>query len=88
VSRPLNSDIATRINELSHLFPVLDQLSDSIDAAIALHSDDWEIEITEEEQTAALKAITGLIVLLDVNLACYPTGATTAILFDENGDPV
>jgi len=88
MSRPLNSDIAARVNDLVDLCPILSELSTGVADAIAAHVDDWEIEITETEQTDLLKAITGFIVLLNVHLNCYPTGLTTAVLFDENGDPV
>ncbi len=88
MARPLARQIADRISDICDTVPELGQLTTAINAGILLHTDDWEVEISEETQTALLKTITGCIVTLNVNLACYPTGETTAILFDENGDPV
>lgn len=88
MSRPLNSDIAARLNVIADLCPVLWEVSSAIAGITAIHTDDWEIEITEEEQTAILKAITGFAVLLNVQVNCFPLGLTTSILFDEDGNPL
>lgn len=88
MSRPLASDIAARIYDVSNQSDLLAELTAAIVEAIDTHVDDWEVEITQEDQSAILKALTGFVVSLGINLAAYPLGYTTAILFDENGDPV
>lgn len=45
-------------------------------------------DLTLEQKTFILKRCTKIVANLDVNLACYPMGYTTAILFDEDGNPV
>lgn len=88
MARPLASEIAERVQFIAAQCPELSWLSASIDAAIASNPDDWEVEITEPEQTALLKAFTGSVVRLNTDLACYPLGYLTEMLFDEDGNPV
>jgi len=45
-------------------------------------------DLTLEQKTFILKRCTKIVANLDINLACYPMGYTTAILFDEDGNPV
>jgi len=44
--------------------------------------------LTDEEKTAMLKDCTKIIANLALDLACYPTGYNTTILFDLDGNPV
>jgi len=44
--------------------------------------------LTLEEKTALLKKCTKIVANLDLNLACYPLGYATTILFDLEGNPV
>ncbi len=88
MSRPLASDIAARIYDVSNQSDLLAELTAAIVEAIDTHLDDWEVEISQEDQSAILKALTGFVVSLNINLSCYPLGLTTAVLFDEDGNPV
>ncbi len=45
-------------------------------------------DLTDEEKLDMLKRCTKMIANLDLNLACYPTGWTTTIVFDRDGNPV
>lgn len=88
MSRPLNSAVADRISQLAHTCPVLWEVASAIDGIISIHTDNWEIEITEAEQLAVLKSVTGCVVMLDCQVNSYPLGATTTILFDIDGNPI
>lgn len=39
-----------------------------------------------EERVEALKRLTGQIAALDLDIACYPTGYATTLLFDRDGN--
>jgi hypothetical protein len=67
---------------------VLWEVSSAIAGITAIHTDDWELELTEEEQTALLKALTGSVVVLNAPIACYPLGYVTTVLFDSDGNPL
>jgi len=41
-----------------------------------------------DSKTLLLKRCTKIVANLDLDLACYPLGYTTAILFDLDGNPV
>lgn len=41
---------------------------------------------TPEERAEMLRRLTGQIAALDLDLACYPTGYTTTLLFDREGN--
>jgi hypothetical protein len=41
-----------------------------------------------EEKTAMLKKCTKIVANLDLDLACWPLGYTTTILFDHDGNPI
>lgn len=64
---------------------------EAIQALIAL-LDPVEIpqydDLTQEEKNELLKKCTIIIANLNLNLACFPTGWTTALLFDLEGNPV
>lgn len=46
------------------------------------------VEMTPEERLDALKKATLFIRRLDVDVACFPTGYTTAFIVDMEGNPV
>lgn len=82
------ASVADKIQALSATLPALSELSTSIAYIIAAHTDDWTVELTPADRNALLKSLTGFVVTLNLNLACYPLGYTTAILFDEDGNPI
>lgn len=45
-------------------------------------------DLTPEEKLEVLKECTKIIANLDLDLACYPTGYTTTICFDLDGNPI
>lgn len=50
------------------------------------NEDYWELELSQDDLNALLKELTCDIVGTGTNLSCYPTGLTTAILFDIDGN--
>lgn len=84
----LNSEIATRLQDACDTCPVLWELSSAIAGITSIHTDDWEIELTEEEETALLKSLTGFVVTLQLAINCYPLGLATTICFDDEGNPL
>jgi hypothetical protein len=50
--------------------------------------DECDLDMSEDDINAILKALTGCVVATRTDLSCYPLGAVTQILFDANGDPV
>jgi len=71
-------------------------LTNEVGALVAAWLEDWkteneeylDLEFSQDDKNAMLKALTGCIVGTHTNLACYPTGLSTAILFDLDGEPV
>jgi hypothetical protein len=45
-------------------------------------------DLTLEEKTDMLKLCTKIVANLDLDLACFPLGYTTTILFDLDGNPI
>lgn len=62
----------------------IEELSD----ALALHNEPTYADLTPEQKTEILKRCTRIVANLDLDLACYPLGYTTTILFDKDGNPV
>lgn len=67
-------DVVTKIEELSD--------------ALAMHNEPTYADLTLEQKTEILKRCTRIVANLDLDLACYPLGYTTTILFDLDGNPV
>lgn len=47
-----------------------------------------EDPLDEDQNNGTLKALTGFVSQLDNNLACYPMGYPTTILFDQDGNQI
>lgn len=62
-------------------------LSDLIELLTGTEQPDYA-NLTLEEKTETLKRVTRIVANLDLDLACYPLGYTTTILFDLEGNPV
>lgn len=45
-------------------------------------------DLTLEEKTEVLKECTKIVANLNLDLACYPLGHTTTLLFDLDGNPI
>jgi len=52
------------------------------------NEDYWDLELSVDDKNALLKALTGNVVGTGTDLACYPLGIETAILFDLDGNLV
>lgn len=52
------------------------------------NEDYLDLEFSQDDKNAMLKSLTGCIVGTGTNLSCYPTGLSTAILFDIDGNPI
>ena len=81
-------DVAVLCRLIADSVPTLAALSENIDATREFVSPAWDDEIDEGTQTAVLKALTGDVVRLNVDISCYPLGVSTFLLFDENGNPL
>ena len=81
-------DVALLCRLIADSVPEMAALSANIDATRAFVSPDWDGEIDLTDQTALLKALTGDVVRLNVNISCYPLGVSTFLIFDENGNPL
>jgi len=46
------------------------------------------IEFTQDDKNEILKKLTGCVVGTDANVAIYPLGYTTVVIFDEDGNPI
>jgi len=88
MTRPTPDDIAAVVQEIAEQVPELGSLVGAITAVRASHPEDWTEEIEMDEQNNLLVAYTKSLVNLRTNLAAYPVGYTTAILFDADGHPV
>ena len=78
--------LAEKILVLAQVNPDLNYLALNIAAAIATHPDDWTVPLSPADRTDLLRALTGFVVALNCDIACYPLGYTTTILFDEDGN--
>jgi len=88
MTRPTPDDLADRIQLMANVIPALHELRDAIETVRFTHTEDWSMEISESEQTDTLVTYTLAIVRLNINLAAYPVGYTTAMLFDMDGHPI
>jgi len=71
-------------------------LTNEVGALVAAWLEDWktdneeylDLEFSQDDKNAMLRALTACVVGTGTNLSCYPLGLETSILFDINGDPV
>lgn len=71
-------------------------LTNEVGALVAAWLETWKEEneeyldltFNQEDKNAMLKALTGCIVGTGTDLNCYPTGLSTTVSFDINGNPV
>lgn len=66
---------------------ILVALADLIELLTGTEQPDY-VDLTLEERTDVLKRVTRIVANLDLDLACYPLGYATTILFDLDGNPV
>jgi hypothetical protein len=50
--------------------------------------DYWDLELSQEDKNAILKALTCMVAATETDLNCYPIGYNTTLLFDLNGDVI
>jgi hypothetical protein len=77
-----NLIVLAQTNSVGYL--IAEVIQDWIDE----NEDYWDLELSQDDLNNLLKALTGCVVATGTSLNCYPLGLTTAILFDENGEPV
>lgn len=82
------SDLADEINKLTFigLFSLTAQVA--ISAAMAADIAIFDNPYDQPTKNGLLRSVTGMVSRLNVNVACYPTGYPTTILFDEDGNPI
>lgn len=76
---------------LLEFLELVNSLKDELDELTALFEGEEPpsyVELPYEERKQILKDCTLIIRRLELDLACYPTGYTTVILFDMDGNPV
>lgn len=80
------NDVILALEHVCDAVPDLDAIKTCIELTRTLIEGAYDVELTEAEQTAVLKAYTGNVSLLGVSIACYPMGYPTTILFDGDGN--
>jgi hypothetical protein len=70
---------------LSLASEIIDNLTAAYDLLIGLGEPSYA-ELDEATRTMILKRCTKIIANLNSNLACYPTGYNTTVLFDLDGN--
>lgn len=65
----------------------IEAINAAIDA-LTLAGEPTYADLPPELKTEVLKRCTRIVANLDLNLACYPLGFTTTILFDLDGNPI
>lgn len=83
---PTQNDIILALELVCGAVPDLAILSESIEEMRTLVEGAYDVLITDEEQTALLRAYTASVVRLGVEVACYPLGYPTTVLFDRDGN--
>jgi len=83
---PTQDDVILALEHVCDAVGDLATLKASIEAMRTLIPGAYDVELTETEETGVLKAYTGNVSVLNLNLACYPLGYPTTILFDEDGN--
>lgn len=66
---------------------IIDTLTAAYDLLFGIGEPSYA-SLSLEDKTAVLKRCTKIIANLDLDLACYPTGYNTTILFDHDGNPI
>jgi len=66
---------------------VIDAINEAIDA-ITLAGEPTYADMPLPLKTEVLKRVTRIVVNLDLNLACFPLGYDTTLLFDTEGNPI
>ena len=82
------NDLILALEHICDAVSDLATLKAQIEANRVLIEGAYDVDVTEEEETAILKAFTGEVSRLDIDLACYPLGYPTTILFDTDGNLV
>jgi hypothetical protein len=75
---------------------IIQCLTNEVGALVAAWLEDWktdneeylDLEFSQDDKNAMLKALTGCVVGTGTNLNCYPTGLATTVSFDIDGNPV
>jgi len=75
-----NLIVLAQTNSVGYL--IAEVIQDWIDE----NEDFWDLELSQDDLNALLKALTGCVVATGTQLNCYPTGLSTAILFDVDGN--
>lgn len=83
----LLADILALLELLTLGAEVISALEDFIEVLTGTSEPDYEA-LTNEEKTAILRRVTKIVANLGLDLACYPLGYTTTILFDLDGEPI
>lgn len=72
---------------LSLASEIIDDLTAAYDLLFGLGEPSYS-ELDNDAKTEILKRCTKIIANLNLDLACYPTGYNTTILFDLDGNPL
>ena len=83
---PTQNDVILALELVCDAVPDLATLKESIEMMRTLIPGAYDVELVDTEVTAVLKAYTGSVSRLNVDIACYPMGYPTTILFDGSGN--
>lgn len=83
---PTQNDVILALEHVCDGVADLATIKASLEAMRTLVEGAYDVELTDGEQTAVLRAYTGNVSQLNVSVACYPLGYPTTVLFDEDGN--
>lgn len=88
MANPTAAVVFQRLYHACQTIPELWEVIEALNAVDASHTEDWDVEISFDDQNELLRSLTGFIVRLNLTVSCYPVGLVTTIFFDEDGNPV
>lgn len=90
MSQPVYSlgDYGRNIAAMCDAYFIFAPLRTLIDGWVTINFGPLSAEMTQAAKNEALKILTTNVVAMMSDLNCYPTGYTTAILFDIEGNPL
>lgn len=80
------NDVILALEHVCDAVPDLDAIKTAIELTRTLVPGAYDVPLTDEEETDVLKAYTGNVSVMNLDLSCYPLGYPTTVLFDADGN--
>jgi len=77
-----NLIVLAQTNSVGYL--IAEVIQDWIDE----NEDFWDLELSQDDKNALLKALTGSVVATGTDMNCYPVGYDDTLCFDLSGNPI